>query len=82
MLIDFCQFLYDTVEKVLFKADFFFFLHDRNPKANTTNTPNYESSCEKVTGSNVINDLKGGLVGGAPPPPHSPRSQIFSVNHR
>ena len=29
MLIDFRQFLYDYVEKVLFKADFFF-LHDRN----------------------------------------------------
>ena len=25
MLIDFRQFLYDSVEKVLFKADFFFF---------------------------------------------------------
>ena len=53
-----------SLEKVLFKADFCF-LHDRNPKANTTNTPNYESSCEKVTGSNV---LKGGLGGGCPPP--------------
>ena len=34
MLIDFCQFLYDSVEKVLFKADCFFFFcfffHDRN----------------------------------------------------
>ena len=26
MLIDFRQFLYDSVEKVLFKADFFFFM--------------------------------------------------------
>ena len=34
MLIDFCQFLYDSVKKVLFKADFFF-SHDRNAKANT-----------------------------------------------
>ena len=34
MLIDFRQFLYDSVEKVLFKADFF--LHDRNAKANTS----------------------------------------------
>ena len=34
MLIDFSQFLYDSVEKVLFKA--FFFLHDRNAKANTS----------------------------------------------
>ena len=36
MLIDFRQFLYDYVEKVLFKADFF--LHDRNAKANNTST--------------------------------------------
>ena len=37
MLIDFRQFLYDYVEKVLFKADVFF-LHDRNAKANNTST--------------------------------------------
>ena len=37
MLIDFRQFLYDYVEKVLFKA-VFFFLHDRNAKANNTST--------------------------------------------
>ena len=38
MLIDFRQFLYDSVEKVMFnmfKADFFF-LHDRNARANTS----------------------------------------------
>ena len=41
MLIDFHQFLYDSVEKVLFKADFFFFffLHDKNAKANTSTQP-------------------------------------------
>ena len=36
ILIDFRQFLYDYVEKVLFKADIF--LHDRNAKANNTST--------------------------------------------
>ena len=36
MLIDFRQFLYDSVEKVLLKADFFFFLHDKNAKADTS----------------------------------------------
>ena len=40
MLIDFCQFLYDSVEKVLFKADFYF-LHDRNAKANTSTQSEY-----------------------------------------
>ena len=40
MLIDFCHFLYDSVEKVLFNADFFF-LHDRNAKANTSTQPEY-----------------------------------------
>ena len=39
MLIDFRQFLYDSVEKVLFKADFF--LHDRNAKANTSTQSEY-----------------------------------------
>ena len=38
MLIDFSQFLYDSVEKVLFKADFF---HDRNAKANTSTLSEY-----------------------------------------
>ena len=36
---------YDSVEKVLFKADFFFFffffLHDRNAKANTSTQSEY-----------------------------------------
>ena len=47
MLIDFCQFLYDSVEKVLLKAFFlfffflFFFLHDRNAKANTSTQSEY-----------------------------------------
>ena len=41
-LIDFRQFLYDSVEKVLFKAFFFFFfLHDRNAKANTSTQSEY-----------------------------------------
>ena len=40
MLIDFCQFLYDSVEKVRFKTDFFF-LHDRNAKANTSTQSEY-----------------------------------------
>ena len=47
MLIDFRQFLYDSVEKVLFKADFFFFfffLHDRNAKANTSTQSEYTVS--------------------------------------
>ena len=39
MLIDFRLFLYDSVEKVLFKADFFF--HDRNAKANTGTQSEY-----------------------------------------
>ena len=39
MLIDFRQFLYDSVEKVLFKADFF--LHDSNSKANTSTQSEY-----------------------------------------
>ena len=39
VLIDFRQFLYDSVEKVLFKADGFF--HDRNAKANTTAQSEY-----------------------------------------
>ena len=39
MLIDFRQFQYDSVEKVLFKADFF--LHDRNVKANTSTQSEY-----------------------------------------
>ena len=39
MLIDFRQFLYDSVEKVLFEADFF--LHDRNAKANTSAKSEY-----------------------------------------
>ena len=34
MLIDLRQFLYGSVEKVLFKADLFF--HDKNAKANTS----------------------------------------------
>ena len=34
MLICLRQFLYDSVEKVLLKADYFF--HDRNAKANTS----------------------------------------------
>ena len=38
MLIDFRQFLYESVEKVLFKADFF---HDRNVKANTSTQSEY-----------------------------------------
>ena len=33
--------MYDSVEKVLFKADFFFFLHDRNAKANTCTQSEY-----------------------------------------
>ena len=46
MLIDFHEFLYDSVEKVPFKADlffffFFFFLHDRNAKANTSTQSEY-----------------------------------------
>ena len=39
MLIDFPQFLYDSVEKVPFKADFFF--HERNAKANTSTQSEY-----------------------------------------
>ena len=39
MLIDFRQFLYDSVEKVLFKADFVF--HERNAKANTSTQSEY-----------------------------------------
>ena len=39
MLIDFRQFLYDLVEKALFKADLFF--HDRNAKANTSTQSEY-----------------------------------------
>ena len=39
ILIDFCQFLYDSVEKVLFKADFV--LHDRNAKANISTQSEY-----------------------------------------
>ena len=39
MLIDFRQFVYDSVEKVLFKADFFF--HDRNEKENTSTQCEY-----------------------------------------
>ena len=39
MLIDFGLFLYDLVEKVLFKADFYF--HGRNAKANTSTQPEY-----------------------------------------
>ena len=42
MLIDFRQSLYESVEKVLFKADlYFFFLHDRNAKANTSTQSEY-----------------------------------------
>ena len=53
MLIDFRQFLYDSVEKVLFKADFIFCmtemqrqtlahnLHDRNAKANFSTQSEY-----------------------------------------
>ena len=40
MLIDFRQFLYDSMEKVLFKADVLF-LHDRNAKANTSTQSEY-----------------------------------------
>ena len=40
MLIDFRQFLYDSVEKVLFKAVFFFW-HDRNSEANTSTQSKY-----------------------------------------
>ena len=39
MLIDFRQFLYDSVETVLFKADFV--LHDRNAKVNTSTQSEY-----------------------------------------
>ena len=39
MLIDFRQFLYDSVEKVLFNT--VFFLHDRNAKANTSTQSEY-----------------------------------------
>ena len=38
MLVDFRQFLYDSVEKVLFKADFF---HDRNAKAKASTQSEY-----------------------------------------
>ena len=53
MLIDFRQFLYDSVENVLFKADFIFCmtemrrqtlacnLHDRNAKANFSTQSEY-----------------------------------------
>ena len=41
ILIDFRQFLYDSVEKVPLKAFFFFFLHDRNAKANTSTQSEY-----------------------------------------
>ena len=41
MFVDFRQFLYDSVEKDLFKADFFFFLHDRNAKVNTSTQSEY-----------------------------------------
>ena len=47
MLIDFRQFLYDSVVKVLFKAYissfffFFFFLHDRNAKAHISTQSEY-----------------------------------------
>ena len=41
MLIDFRQFLYDSVEKVLFKAALFFFLHDKKAKANTSTQSEY-----------------------------------------
>ena len=41
MLIDFRQFLYDSVEEVLFDTDFFFFLHDRNAKAKTSTQSEY-----------------------------------------
>ena len=40
MLIDFHQFLYDSVEKVLFKANFYFLL-DRNAKANASTQSEY-----------------------------------------
>ena len=39
MFIDFCQFLYDSVEEVLFNTDFL--LHDRNAKANTSTQSEY-----------------------------------------
>ena len=39
MLIGFRHFLYESVVKVLFKADFF--LHDRNAKANTSTQSEY-----------------------------------------
>ena len=56
-------------------------MHDTNPNANTTNTPYCGSSCEKVTGSNVINVLKGrgdggGGLGGVPPP-HPQELKLF-----
>ena len=42
MLIDFRQFLYDSVEEVLFNTDFFsFFLHDSNAKANASTQSEY-----------------------------------------
>ena len=44
MLIDFRQFLYDSVEKVQFNTVFFFFfffLHDRNAKTNTSTQSEY-----------------------------------------
>ena len=80
MLIDFCRFLYNSVEKVLFKADVFFCMTEIQ-RQTTTNTRNCGSICEKVTGSNVINVLKEGSgEGGGEGVPH--RSQSFSVNHR
>ena len=39
MLIYYRQFLYESVEKVLFKEDFF--LYDRNAKANTSTQSEY-----------------------------------------
>ena len=45
MLIYYGQFLYDSVEKVLFKEDFFFFFffffYDRNAMANTSTQSEY-----------------------------------------
>ena len=42
MLIDFRQFLYDSVEKVLFEQ--IVFLHDRNAKANTSAKSEYTAN--------------------------------------
>ena len=68
MLIDFCQFLYDSVEKVLFKADFYFCMTEmqRQTQAHNLNIQCIYEGCSEIIEtiaifSNRLNIIRNNL---------------------